>query len=90
MQLQQYSKFGSAGLAQLKQIPGPYGFLCQVSFPTLRAEEYLDSRDYPDYFVREIIFCFGAHYFKGHFSGYFEGASTFLTPKLSLAGPRLF
>jgi hypothetical protein len=23
---------------------------------------------------------------KGHFLGYFEGASTFLTPKLSLAG----
>jgi hypothetical protein len=31
------------------------------------------------------IFCFGANYFMGHFSGYFEGASTFLTPKFSLA-----
>jgi hypothetical protein len=25
------------------------------------------------------------NYFLGHFSGYFEGDSTFLTPKLSLA-----
>jgi hypothetical protein len=35
--------------------------------------------------IWEIIFCFWANYFMGHFSGYFEGASTFLTPKLSLA-----
>jgi hypothetical protein len=35
--------------------------------------------------IWEIIFCFWANYFVGHFSGYFEGASTFLTPKLSRA-----
>ncbi len=35
--------------------------------------------------IWEIIFCFWANYFMGHFEGYFEGASTFLTPKLSLA-----
>ncbi len=35
--------------------------------------------------IWEIIFCFWANYFMGHFSGYFEGASSFLTPKLSLA-----
>jgi hypothetical protein len=29
-------------------------------------------------------FCFWANYFMGHFSGYFEGASTFLTHELSL------
>jgi hypothetical protein len=33
--------------------------------------------------IWEIICCFWANYFMGHFSGYFEGASTFLTPKLS-------
>jgi hypothetical protein len=32
-----------------------------------------------------IFFVFWANYIMGHFSGYFEGASTFLTPKLSLA-----
>jgi hypothetical protein len=30
--------------------------------------------------IWEIIFCFWANYFMDHFSGYFEGASTFLTP----------
>jgi hypothetical protein len=35
--------------------------------------------------IWEIIFCFWANYFMGHFSGYLEGASTFLTPlKISL------
>ncbi len=33
----------------------------------------------------EIIFSFWANYLMGHFEGHFEGASTFLTPKLSLA-----
>jgi hypothetical protein len=37
--------------------------------------------------IWEIIFCFWANYFMGHFSGYFEGASTFLTPKLKSLGP---
>ncbi len=32
-----------------------------------------------------ILFWFWTNYIMGHFSGYFEGASTFLTPKLSLA-----
>jgi hypothetical protein len=32
----------------------------------------------------DIIF-FGDNNFMSHFSGHFEGASTFLTPKLSLA-----
>jgi hypothetical protein len=32
--------------------------------------------------IWEIIFGFWANYFMGHFLGYFEGASTFLTPKL--------
>jgi hypothetical protein len=36
--------------------------------------------------IWEIIFCFWANYFMGHFEGYFEGALTFLTPKMSLAG----
>jgi hypothetical protein len=31
------------------------------------------------------FFLFWANYIMGHFSGYFEGASTFLTPKLPLA-----
>ena len=31
------------------------------------------------------FFWFWANYIMGHFSGYFEGASTFMTPKLSLA-----
>jgi hypothetical protein len=31
------------------------------------------------------FFWFWANYIMGHFSGYFEGASTFLTPKLSRA-----
>jgi hypothetical protein len=31
--------------------------------------------------IWEIIFCFWENYFMGHFSGYFEGASTFLTPQ---------
>jgi hypothetical protein len=35
--------------------------------------------------IWEIIFCFWANCFMGHFEGYFEGASTFLTRKLSLA-----
>jgi hypothetical protein len=35
-----------------------------------------------------IYFFLRANQFMGHFSGYFEGALTFLTPKLSLAqGP---
>jgi hypothetical protein len=33
--------------------------------------------------MREIFFW--ANYFMGHFKGYFEGAKTFLTPKLSRA-----
>jgi hypothetical protein len=32
-----------------------------------------------------IIICFSENFFMGHFSGHFEVASTFLTPKLSLA-----
>jgi hypothetical protein len=36
--------------------------------------------------IRDIIFfLFWANHIMGHFSGYFEGASTFLTLKLSLA-----
>jgi hypothetical protein len=35
--------------------------------------------------ICDIIFGFWANYFMGHFSGYFEGALTFLTPKLFLA-----
>jgi hypothetical protein len=35
--------------------------------------------------IRDIIFLFWANYIMGHFSGNFEGASTFLTLKLSLA-----
>jgi hypothetical protein len=31
------------------------------------------------------FFWFWANYIMGHFSGYFEWASTFLTPKLPLA-----
>jgi hypothetical protein len=31
--------------------------------------------------IWEIIFVFWADYFMGHFLGYFEGASTFLTPQ---------
>ena len=31
------------------------------------------------------FFWFWANYIMGHFSGYFEGASTCLTPKLPLA-----
>jgi hypothetical protein len=33
----------------------------------------------------DIIFFLGDNNFLSHFSGRFEGASTFLTPKLSLA-----
>ena len=33
----------------------------------------------------DIIFFLGDNNFLSHFSGHFEGASTFLTPKLSLA-----
>jgi hypothetical protein len=32
----------------------------------------------------DIIFFGGENHFMSHFSGHFEGASTFLTPKLSL------
>jgi hypothetical protein len=32
----------------------------------------------------DIIFFWGDNNFLSHFSGHFEGASTFLTPKLSL------
>jgi hypothetical protein len=35
----------------------------------------------------DIIFFFWDNNFLSHFSGHFEGASTFLTPKLSLAAP---
>jgi hypothetical protein len=35
--------------------------------------------------IWEKMFCFWVDFFMGHFTGYFEGASTFLTPKLSLA-----
>ena len=35
--------------------------------------------------IWDIIFCFWDNHFMSHFSGHFEGASTFLTPKLSLA-----
>ena len=35
--------------------------------------------------MREIIFFLRANYIMGHFKGYFEGAKTFLTPKLSRA-----
>jgi hypothetical protein len=34
--------------------------------------------------LRDIIFFWDNH-FMSHFSGHFEGALTFLTPKLSLA-----
>jgi hypothetical protein len=33
--------------------------------------------------VRDIIFLSGAKHIMGHFAGFFEGAETFLTPKLS-------
>jgi hypothetical protein len=33
--------------------------------------------------MRDIIFFLRANYIIGHFKGYFEGAKTFLTPKLS-------
>ena len=36
--------------------------------------------------IWDIIFFWGDNNFLSHFSGHFEGASTFLTPKLSLAG----
>ena len=36
----------------------------------------------------DIIFFWGDNNFVSHFSGHFEGASTFLTPKLSLAALR--
>jgi hypothetical protein len=32
--------------------------------------------------MRDIIFFFRANYIMGHFKGYFEGAKTFLTPKI--------
>ncbi len=35
--------------------------------------------------MRDIIFFLRANYIIGHFKGYFEGAKTFLTPKLSRA-----
>jgi hypothetical protein len=35
--------------------------------------------------LRYYFFWFWANYIMGHFKGYFEGASTFLTPKLPLA-----
>jgi hypothetical protein len=35
--------------------------------------------------MREIIFILLANFFMGHFKGYFGGAKTFLTPKLSRA-----
>ena len=35
--------------------------------------------------IWDIIIFFGDNNFLSHFSGHFEGASTFLTPKLSLA-----
>jgi hypothetical protein len=35
--------------------------------------------------MRDIIFFLQANYIMGHFKGYFEGAKTFLTPKLSRA-----
>jgi hypothetical protein len=35
--------------------------------------------------MRDIIFFLRANYIMGHFKGYFEGAKTFLTPKLPLA-----
>jgi hypothetical protein len=35
--------------------------------------------------MRDIIFFLRANYFVDHFKGYFEGAKTFLTPKLSRA-----
>jgi hypothetical protein len=39
--------------------------------------------------MRDIIFFFFAgNYIMGHFKGYFEGAKTFLTPKLSLESTR--
>jgi hypothetical protein len=37
--------------------------------------------------VLEIIFLFGAKHIMGHFLGFFEGAETFLTPKLPLNRP---
>jgi uncharacterized membrane protein len=33
--------------------------------------------------MRDFIFCLRANYFVGHFKRYFDGAKTFLTPKLS-------
>ncbi len=35
--------------------------------------------------MRDIIFFLRANYIMGHFKGYFEGAKTFLSPKLSRA-----
>jgi hypothetical protein len=35
--------------------------------------------------MRDFIFFWQANYIMGHFKGYFEGAKTFLTPKLSRA-----
>jgi hypothetical protein len=38
--------------------------------------------------MRDIIFFLRANYIMGHFKGYFEGAKTFLTPKLSQGAAR--
>jgi hypothetical protein len=35
--------------------------------------------------MRDIIYFLRANYIMGYFKGYFEGAKTFLTPKLSQA-----
>jgi hypothetical protein len=59
-----------------------------VSFCRIRTRVFLEtcitilSADFEN---AEDYFFWRANHFMGHFKGYFEGAKTFLTPKLSRA-----
>jgi hypothetical protein len=55
-------------------------YVCQSDIITINAPLILKMQD--------IIFFLRANYIMGHFKGYFEGAKTFLTPKLSRAQRR--
>jgi hypothetical protein len=73
--------FGTEGLEKYRYpvVPGTELLVSIVSRAFLTINVPLFKK------LRDIIFFWWDNHFMSHFSGHFEGASTFLTPKLSLA-----
>ncbi len=70
------------------RFPGPINPLPSAQVMNLQASKIITYRDVLTINaplilkMRDIYFFLRANYIMGHFKGYFEGAKTFLTPKI--------